>query len=178
MHKAAAVGPWIKDNLPKPHVIYASTMQRARQTVHYISTALEQPVVFDDRIREIGNNRHDHTPWPSDDLPPYGEYWASEHPFHSITPSRSNGETLMHFRTRVGMFVEDMLEQFHKQVVLVVCHGFVIDMMFDIAFNVGAYRRCEVVAKYGNHAFRAHRPPGTRNVASALHELDGAPERR
>lgn len=188
--QAAAAAPWIKDNLPKPDVIYASTMQRARQTVHYISNALDQAVIYDDRIREIGNNRHDHTPWPSDDLPPYGEYWASEHPFHSITPSRSNGETLMHFRTRVGMFVEDMLEQFHKQVVFVVCHGFVIDMMFDIAFNVGAYRRCEVwtqntgithfehVGHLGRETWRLHRMNWTEHLngieASLLNTVSGA----
>lgn len=142
--QAAAVAPWVKTHLPTPDVLYASTLQRARETAHYISEALDVPIRFDDRIREIGNNRHDHTPWPSDDLPPYGEYWASEHPFRSITPSRPSGESMMHFRTRIGMFMEDVLDNHVQQVVFIVCHGFVIDTTFDIVFNVGAYRRCEV----------------------------------
>jgi broad specificity phosphatase PhoE len=142
--QAAAAGQWIAANLPEPDIIYASTMKRAHETAQHIGTALDKTIDYDDRLREIGNNRHDHTPWPSDDLPPYGEYWASEHPFRSITPSRTNGESMMHFRTRIGMFIEDVLERHPAQVVFIVCHGFVIDTVFDIAFNVGAYRRCEV----------------------------------
>ncbi len=54
------------------------------------------------------------------------------------------GETFMHFRTRVGIFIEDILEQHHDEVVLVVCHGGVVECVFDHVFNVGPWRRCEI----------------------------------
>jgi probable phosphoglycerate mutase len=53
----------------------------------------------------------------------------------------------MHFRVRVGHFLEDLIEKYHKQVVLAVCHGGVIELAFDHVFNIGPFRRCEVWCK-------------------------------
>ena len=50
----------------------------------------------------------------------------------------------MHFRTRVGAFVEDMLNEHAGQVIVVVAHGGVLDALFDHVFNVGPWRRCQV----------------------------------
>ena len=98
-----------------------------------------------DRLREIGNNRLDHTPWPPEKLPQeYSDYWASERPFSTTTPMVDGGETFMHFRTRVGLFIEEMVEQHRDQVVLAVCHGGVVEAAFDHIFNIGPWRRCEV----------------------------------
>lgn len=104
-------------------------------------------IIHDDRLREIGNNRADHVPWPSDDLPEYSDYWGSERPFASITPDREGGESLMHFRVRVGSFIENMIELHRDQVVVAVCHGGVIELALDHIFNVGPFRRCEVWCK-------------------------------
>jgi probable phosphoglycerate mutase len=128
-------------------VIYASTMLRAQETVAYVAEAYQMSVISDDRLREIGNNRADHLPWPSDDLPEYSDYWGSERPFASVTPDRDGGESLMHFRTRVGIFVEEMIGKHRGQIVVAVCHGGVIELAFDHIFNVGPFRRCEVWCK-------------------------------
>lgn len=145
--QAAALGAWLPAEVPAIDAIYASTMQRALETAGYIAQAYGLTVQPDDRLREIGNNRADHLPWPSDDLPEYSDYWGSERPFASITPAREGGESLMHFRTRVGAFVEDMIEKHRDEIVVAVCHGGVIELIFDHIFNVGPFRRCEVWCK-------------------------------
>lgn len=142
--QAAALAAWLPNDLLEIDVLYASTMKRARETAVPLSHAYHIPIQFDDRLREIGNNRADHQPWPSDDLPDYGDYWGSERPFSSITPTRQNGESLMHFRIRVGSFIEELLEKHREQTVVAVCHGGVIELTYDHLFNIGPFRRCEV----------------------------------
>jgi probable phosphoglycerate mutase len=145
--QAAALAKWLPARLLHIDGLYASTMKRARETVAPLAKAYGLPVQFDDRLREIGNNRLDHTPWPSDELPEYSDYWGSERPFSSITPHYDNGESLMHSRVRVGMFIESLIERHRTQIVVAVCHGGVIEMAYDHVFNIGPWRRCEVWTK-------------------------------
>lgn len=146
--QAEALGQWITGEIPNVDKIYCSTMLRARETVEPVSLAYNMPVVYDDRIREVGNNRLDHTPWPLDEPPPeYGDYWGSERPFSSITPSAENGESLMHFKIRLGNFVEELIRKHKDETVIAVAHGGVIDIFFDLAFNVGPWRHCEILTK-------------------------------
>lgn len=145
--QAAALAAWLPRHLSKVDAIYASTMQRARETAVPLAKAYNLPIQFDDRLREIGNNRADHTPWPHDGLPEYGAYWGSERPFTSITPDYDNGESLMHFRVRLGMFIEEMIERHREQTIIAVCHGGVIELTYDHIFNVGPWRRCEAWTK-------------------------------
>jgi len=142
--QAAALAEWLPTELEQVDVLYCSTMKRARETADPIVQFYGVRPQFDDRLREIGNNRFDHVPWPSDDLPEYGQVWGSERPFHSITPDREGGESLMHFRVRVGTFLEDLTDKHAEQIVLVVCHGGVIETVYDHLFNIGPWRRCEV----------------------------------
>lgn len=141
--QAEAVARWLPTKITKVDAIYASTMQRARQTAVPIAAAFDLPVIHDDRLREVGNNKLDHTAWPSDDLPEYGDSWGSERPFSSITPGREEGESLMHFRVRVGNFIEELIDKHRSETVIAVCHGGVIEITLDHVFNVGPWRRCE-----------------------------------
>ncbi len=142
--QAALLAEWLPNHLKQIDVLYASTMKRAQETAVPLAKAYDIPIQSDDRLREIGNNRLDHKPWPSEDLPQYGELWGSERPFSSITPNRENGESLMHFRIRLGSFIEEMLQKHRDQTVVAVCHGGVIELTFDHVFNIGPFRRCEV----------------------------------
>lgn len=143
--QATALAAWLPTYQPAIDALYASTMRRAYQTAEFVAAAYGSPIRGDDRLREIGNNRADHTPWPNDDLPrDYAEYWASERPFASITPQVAGGETWMHFRTRVGLFIEEIVTQHPDQRVIAVCHGGVIEAVFDHVFNVGPWHRTEV----------------------------------
>jgi probable phosphoglycerate mutase len=142
--QAEALAEWLPTQLEEIDILYCSTMKRARETAEPLARVYNLTPQFDDRLREIGNNRFDHVPWPSDDLPEYGQVWGSERPFHSITPEREGGESLMHFRVRVGVFLEDLTDKHPEQTVVVVCHGGVIETVYDHLFNIGPWRRCEV----------------------------------
>lgn len=143
--QAAALATWIATAVPHIDVLYASTMSRARETAEAVAQAYDKNIYFDDRLREIGNNRRDHTAWPNDDLPrQYANYWSSEQPFSSVTPYVELGETWMHFRTRVGLLVEELVTKHQNEVVLIVCHGGVVEAVFDHIFNIGPWRRCEI----------------------------------
>lgn len=142
--QADALGKWMPDHIPELDAIYSSTMLRARETAQRVSTAYNMPLYFDDRLREVGNNRLDHIAWPSNDLPDYSDFWGSERPFSSITPERDMGESLMHFRVRVGNFIEEMVDLYQGKKIAAVCHGGVIEITFDHVFNIGPWRRCEV----------------------------------
>lgn len=142
--QSAELGKWVKQNLPIPDFLYTSTLKRARETAYYLTANLGITPVYDHRIREAGNNYFDHTPIDySQEETTYSNYWASEKPFSSIT-TNINGETLLHFRARVGLFLQELVEKHIGQNVMVVCHGFVIETLVDLIFNVGAYRHCEV----------------------------------
>ena len=142
--QAKAMAKWMKRELPAFDTLYASNMTRARETAQTLASAYDYDINWDDRLREIGNNRLDHTPWPLHNLPEYGEVWGSEAPFTSITPYVEQGESWMHFRVRVGAFIEEMVGQHRGETIVAVCHGGVISAAFDHIFNVGPWRRCDV----------------------------------
>lgn len=144
--QAAALAAWLPAKVPAVDALYASTMARARETAAAVAAPYGAQIQFDDRLRELGNNRFDHSPWPNEELPRrYMEYWASGRPFSPVVDAIDNqSETYMHFRTRVGLFVEFAANLHRGQTVLVVCHGGVVDACFDHIFNVGPWRRCEV----------------------------------
>ena len=143
--QAAALAQWLPTHLPTIDVLYCSTMRRALETAAPLCAAYHMDLQRDDRLREIGNNRLDHTPYPNDDLPrDYADYWGSERPFNSITPGMDEGESWMHFRTRVGAFLEEIVQRHRQQTIAAVCHGGIMEVAFDHIFNVGPWRRCEV----------------------------------
>ncbi len=143
--QAAALAQWLPAHVPQVDVLYASTMARARETAAAVAGAYRADILFDDRLREVGNNRLDHSPWPNEKLPQaFAEYWGSSRPFSPIVDADNLGETFMHFRTRVGLFLEGAANTHRGQTVMVVCHGGVMEAAFDHIFNIGPWRRCEV----------------------------------
>lgn len=143
--QAAALGTFLPVRLPQVDIIYASTMQRARETAEALARGYTMSICFDDRIREIGNNQIDHTAFASDALPNrYVDYWASARPFAPAMVGAEGVESLMHFRTRVGNFLEELVARHRGQTVIAVCHGGVIEAAFQHLFNVGPWQRCEV----------------------------------
>jgi 2,3-bisphosphoglycerate-dependent phosphoglycerate mutase len=143
--QAERLGAWLPTHIAELDAIYCSTMKRARETVAAIAGSYKAEIQFDDRLREIGNNRLDHSPWPNDALPKdFADYWASARPFSPMALNVEAGESHMHFRTRVGIFVEELVDNHRGQHVAVVAHGGVVEAVFDHVFNIGPWRRCEV----------------------------------
>ncbi|MCL4868878.1 MAG: phosphoglycerate mutase family protein [Anaerolineae bacterium] len=141
--QAAALAHWLPSKVTTPKAIYCSSMQRAIETAMPLSETYQLPLLFEDRLREIGLNRLDHTPWPNEELPAYGSIWGSQIPFDSITPNVDEGESFMHFRTRVGSFVQDMVNLHREDSIIAVCHAGVVEAVLDHIYNTGPYRRCE-----------------------------------
>jgi probable phosphoglycerate mutase len=143
--QAQRLGTWLPTHIPTIDALYASTMKRARETVAAIVGAYDVEIQFDDRLREIGNNRLDHSPWPNDALPKdFADYWSSERPFSPLVLNVELAESYMHFRTRVGILVEELADRHRGQTVAVVAHGGVVEAVFDHVFNIGPWRRCEI----------------------------------
>jgi probable phosphoglycerate mutase len=168
--QAEALANWLPRFLPDIDTLYASTMARARETAARLEEVYQIKITFDDRLREIGNNRFDHTPWPPEELPErFSDYWGSERPFSTTTPDREGGETFMHFRTRVGMFIEELTRRHVGETIIVVCHGGVIETAFDHIFNIGPWRRAEVWAHNTAVTHFEHLAPPPRLESWRLH---------
>src|SRR5574341_2628876 len=102
-----ALAEWLPERIHFD-CLYASPMQRARQTAQHISQRLGNGVVYDDRLREVGNAFPDGSPFRDDQLPMYHlGVWGSLHPYKPIT---EGGENWMQFRARVGGFLEWLIE--------------------------------------------------------------------
>ena len=163
--QAEALAAWLPGHLPHIDALYASTMQRARQTAEAVAAPYGLTPQMDDRLRELGNNRFDHTAYSADELPrEYAEYWGAM-PFAPTMVGGDDVETVMHARTRVGLFVEDVVERHQDEVVVAVCHGGVVECVFAHVFNVGPWGRCEVWNyNTGLTHFEYVAGPGTRSV--------------
>lgn len=87
----------------------------------------------------------------------------------------------MHFRIRVGMFVEELASRHQGNTIVVVCHGGVINAAFDYIFNIGAYRRCDIRGKHTGVTYfqwvgRPDREPWRLHYLSRLDHLVGIKE--
>lgn len=182
VRQAAALAAWLPKQRPEIGALYASTMARAQETAAPLAQAYGVEIRADDRLREIGNNRLNHHAYPAEELPrDYSDYWASERPFATVTPEVTDGEAWMHFRTRVGAFVEEMVEQHEGEHVLAVCHGGIAEAVLDHLFNVGPWRRTEVwmhntgilLLEYVAHPLRETWRLHFHNRVDHLSEVDG-----
>ena len=168
--QAVALRDWLQANHARGDVLYSSTMRRARETVAYISEALALEVIFDDRLREIGNSYATGLPIDEENLPrKYNNQWADSAPFAPSTLDTENSESWMHLRVRLAQFVDDMMQKHPKQAVYVVAHGGVIAAMFDNLFNVGPYRRCGVHNINTSWTLFEHHPANGQKPWSLLH---------
>lgn len=151
--QAEALAAHFPRNIPAIDALYASDMARAKETAAALAASYRLTPDFDSRLREVGNNRLDHTPFPNDALPKdYAEFWGSARPFTSLMKEAEAGESWMHFRMRVGQCLEAMVERHYRpsqdkpegDTVVAVCHGGVIEAAINHVFNIGHRQHCEV----------------------------------
>lgn len=144
-NQALAVATWMKQQVPNIDALYSSTMKRAQETAQFLADAYQCGLNFDDRLREIGNNRLDHSPLPDDELPnEFSSRSSYQYPFSPVAPMIEKGESFMHYRVRIGMFLEDMINRHQGETVIVVGHGGTVNALSDTIFNVGSYRQCDI----------------------------------
>ena len=130
--QAEALARKFSQEVTSVDALYASDMMRAKETAKTLAEPYGLSPIFDSHLREVGNNRRDHTPYPVNDLPKrYAEFWGSSRPFSALMPDAEAGESWM----RVGQFLETLVERHYRtsdekpegDTVIVVCHGGVIE---------------------------------------------------
>jgi len=145
--QAEHVARWMAANLHLD-ALYSSTMARTLETAAPIAQETGLTAVADDRLREFGNCYADGRPVPPEAMPiiyPEG-WWGTEFPY---TCMEGGFESWMQFRVRVSAFLDELVQQYGAKddpepVIAVVCHGGVIDAVFEFVFNVGPRRMAEV----------------------------------
>ena len=139
--QAQALRDWLKENERSCDALYASTMRRTQETVRYVEEAFGMSATSDDRIREIGNSALDGSALPENGLPrKFNPLKPDKAPFANRGIDIENGESWMHFRTRLGQFVDEMIAKHQGRRVYVVAHGGVISGIMDNIYNAGPYR--------------------------------------
>lgn len=151
--QAKALATYFPQEVPSIDWLYASDMARAKETAQALAETYGLEPSFDSRLREVGNNRLDHSPFPNNALPKdFAEFWGSAQPFSSLIKETAGGESWMHFRMRVGQFLEGLVAKHYQpdeqklkgQSVVAVCHGGVIEAAINHVFNIGHWQHCEV----------------------------------
>lgn len=157
--QAQALQDWLSANNRQCDALYTSTMRRTQETARYVEKAFKMDAIPDNRIREIGNSALDGSALPEDALPrQYNRLKPDKAPFAQRGIDVENGESWMHFRTRLGQFVDDLLAKHQGRRVYVVAHGGVIAAMLDNIYNAGPY---------------PHARSDTHNTAWSLFEHQG-----
>jgi probable phosphoglycerate mutase len=144
--QAEALAAWLPGQLKHIDALYSSTMRRAKATAARLAAAYGVEICLDHRLREIGNNRIDHSPFPEGASPSRSDWNAfepTERPFAGVAKAEGS-ESIMHFRIRVAAFIEEMIEQHPEQTIIAVCHGGVMGAVFDYCFGIGPWPRCEI----------------------------------
>lgn len=140
--QAAAVAQWLVSYRGQVDAIYASTMRRARETAQAIAAAYQMEITWHDYLREIGNNRTNHTPFPNDALPTLYRPFAT--PFTPLVQNEDDGETWYHARGRAGLFLQHLLDHHVGQTIIAVAHGGIISAIFDNICNIPMWRQCNL----------------------------------
>ncbi len=147
--QSIAVANWMAREVPQINALYCSTLKRTTETAKFLADDYQCDIFFDDRLREIGSNRLDHSPLPDDGIPNLcWEFSPYQFPFSPISSTADNIESVMNYYARVGMFLEDIIKIHEEETVLVVGHGGTVMVVCDIVFNVGSYKRCKVNTGY------------------------------
>lgn len=145
VQQAEALRDWFEKKNIKADALYASTLKRTRETAGIVAQSLGADIVFDDRLREVGNNYADGTPVDSKDMP---RKWRSggmyKYPFDPRSDDLARMESWTHFRLRVALFVEELKDKHLGEDVYVVAHGGVVHTLMEHVFNTGPYKSYSV----------------------------------
>ena len=103
------------------HAIYASPLQRARQTAAPVAARLGLPIVIEDAVAEYDRN--------SDTYIPVEELKATNHPMwqEMLNGGGFDGNDPAEFQALVVEAVERLIAAHPGQTIAVVCHGGVIN---------------------------------------------------
>lgn len=113
-------------------ILISSTMLRARQTAEIIAPALGLPILYSDEVQEWR--------FPEDEtinVDEYVEYFKSlpqeQKPFFQVIPG---AESWVQFMLRACTALNHITQQYADKVIVIVCHGGVIDASFHFFMHL------------------------------------------
>lgn len=130
------LAPYLQELEIPPSKIFHSSMQRARDTAHYLNKhlGLELEEIHDLREQEIGD-------WA-------GQPWEVIYPKFSVDVVPPNGESSTQFAARVQRAISYCLEQSYDEgPPLIVCHGglfFGLGIMYNIYDSITHIENCQL----------------------------------
>jgi probable phosphoglycerate mutase len=135
---------WMRVKVPHLDALYASTLNRTRETVKYFEDAYHMQAEFDDRIREGGYCYRTGVPIEDDLLPIKKTVDFHRNPYEPFALEPPGVESYSDMRQRVGSFLQDLIRRHAEgqsgQVVCVVMHGWTLNVFTDLVFNVPQHR--------------------------------------
>lgn len=106
--------------------LYSSPILRAKETAGMIAEATDLPVIFDDRLWEVGMGRFNGQK-QQELLKKYPE------PQMRLTPSASDDmESILHVRSRLEEFLDELKEKHAGKKVILVSHGDPLEQLHGI----------------------------------------------
>ncbi len=146
LRQAEAVAKWLRDT--PLDTIYASPMQRVRQTLAPTATSREMEPVFLDGLREV-----DFGDWT-------GNRWDEVQSIFGVSAfdwleiiendGIPNGEPVSQIKQRVGECTQRILEAHPHQRVAVFCHGGIIRVMLALLLEMPLMRMAHFNIEYGS----------------------------
>lgn len=111
--------------------VYASDLRRAWQTAQAIAAPHRQPVAADTGLRERGFGRFEGMTFAQIDaeLPEQARLWRTR----DTAFAPEGGESLIVFRDRVTRTVDDLAARHPGELVVLVAHGGVMDILYRAA---------------------------------------------
>ena len=146
LRQAEAVAKWLRDT--PLDAIYASPMQRVRQTLAPTATSREMEPVVLDGLREV-----DFGDWT-------GNRWDEVQSIFGVSAfdwleiienvGIPNGEPVSQIKQRVGECTQRILEAHPHQSVAVFCHGGIIRVMLALLLEMPLMRMAHFNIEYGS----------------------------
>lgn len=109
--------------------IFASPLLRTRETAEIISLKIGLPVIFDERLCELGNGIFNNRP-----IREFLEKYPDPH--MRISPDPADGvESLIDMRGRLESFLRDVEKRYPEGKIIVVSHGDPLEQFHGILTN-------------------------------------------
>jgi len=174
--QARAVGKWLAQHGPRVDAIYASPLERTRETADLIARKLNLPVQTSEAIGEVecGDWTGQHIKKLSR-LPQWGV--VQFYPSNARFPA---GESLYHMQTRAVHQVNDLLARHRGETILLVSHADVIKSVVAhyLGLHLDLFQRIVISpASITTIVFTPMRPM-VQTVNSTGHLLAGAKKKR
>ena len=160
--QAEKLAKWMKEKVPQADALYASSLNRTRETVQPMEVAYGMSAKIDHRIREGGYSYNTGAPIEDDLLPIKKNANFHTDPYIPMALQPEGVESYNDLRTRTGNFLLELTQNHLNQTVIVVTHGWTLNAFLDHVFNVGMFRNAYINAENTSITYMEYLKPYER----------------